>query len=168
MEIEHNIFTADSQLNYPTDHQIDNDTQINLPVEFDAMIGRICALLNLPASDQAAIIQNHLMLIDNVLDSLELEEWSSYVKMYLDVGLPVAAYEGELHGLLLDRQANFPAPFMMAVARNPDTKRIMLVAYAPLPLDAESDYVVVHALTAAVLTAKGLREELSLVGQSPE
>ena len=57
---------------------------------------------------------------------------------------------------------------MMAVARNPDTKRIMLLATAPITLDAESDHVVLTALTTAVLTVKGLREELGLVGESPE
>jgi len=160
------ISVADLQSTSPPVYEPTEDNEIDLSTEFDAMIGRICSLLKLPAADQATIIQNHLMLIDNVLVSLELEEWSSHVKMYIDVGLPLTTHEEELHGLLLDRQAHFPAPFMMAVARNPDTKRIMLIAFAPLTLDAESDYLVVHALTAAVLTAKGLREELSLGGES--
>ena len=161
-----NIISAtDLRLDFPLAHESRGDDEIDLSAEFDAMISRICILLNLPPAEQAAIMQNHLMLIDDVLVSLELEEWSSHVKMYLDVGLPLTTHEEELHGLLLDRQADFPAPFMMAVARNPDTKRIMLIAFAPLTLDAESDYVVVHALTAAVLTAKGLREELSLGGE---
>ena len=161
-----NIISAtDLRLDFPLAHESRGDDEIDLSAEFDAMISRICILLNLPPAEQAAIMQNHLMLIDDVLVSLELEEWSSHVKMYLDVGLPLTTHEEELHGLLLDRQSDFPAPFMMAVARNPDSKRIMLIAFAPLTLDAESDYVVVHALTAAVLTAKGLREELSLGGE---
>jgi len=126
------------------------------------MIGRICASLNMPATDQAEVRQNHMMLIDDVLVAFQLEEWSGHVKMCLDVGSPLTGHEEELHGLLLDRQALFSAPFMMAIARNPDSKRIMLIAFAPLTLDADSDYVVVDALTAAVLTVKGLREELSL------
>jgi hypothetical protein len=165
VDSKNTISVANLQSNYPEVHKPSDDNEINLSEEFDAMISRICILLDLPVTDQAAIIQNHLMLIDDVLVSLELEEWSSHVKMYLDVGLPLTTHEEELHGLLLDRQANFPTPFMMAVARNPDNKRIMLIAFAPLTLDAESDYVVVHALTAAVLTAKGLREELSLAGE---
>lgn len=165
MDSKNTISVANLQSNYSEVHKPSDDNEINLSEEFDAMISRICILLDLPVTDQAAIIQNHLMLIDDVLVSLELEEWSSHVKMYLDVGLPLTTHEEELHGLLLDRQANFPTPFMMAVARNPDNKRIMLIAFAPLTLDAESDYVVVHALTAAVLTAKGLREELSLAGE---
>jgi hypothetical protein len=57
---------------------------------------------------------------------------------------------------------------MMTIARNPDTKRIMLLAYAPLTLDADSDVLVINALSAAVLMVKGLREELSLTGESSE
>ena len=166
MSNNNTVSAADLRLDVPLAYESGGDNEIDLAVEFDAMIGRLCILLNLPAADQATIMQNHLMLIDDVLVSLELEEWSSHVKMYIDVGLPLTTHEEELHGLLLDRQAHFPAPFMMAVARNPDTKRIMLIAFAPLTLDAESDYLVVHALTAAVLTAKGLREELSLGGES--
>ena len=166
MNSKNTISVENLQSKYSPVNKLSDDNEINLSVEFDAMISRICILLNLPVTDQAAIIQNHLMLIDDVLVSFELEEWSSHVKMYLDVGLPLTTHEEELHGLLLDRQANFPTPFMMAVARNPDNKRIMLIAFAPLTLDAESDYIVVHALTAAVLTAKGLREELSLASES--
>jgi hypothetical protein len=159
------MFSAsDMQSNFPNAYSPSDDTQINLQAEFDSMIGRICDSLNMPATDQATVRQNHMMLIDNVLVAFELEEWSAHVKMCLDVGLPLATYEEELHGLLLDRQANFPAPFMMAIARNPDSKRIMLIAFSPLTLDADSDYVVVDALTAAVLTVKELREELSLGG----
>ena len=165
MENKNTISATDLQSNSPNFFKPDYDTQFDLLAEFDAMIGRICILLNLSLSDQATIIQNHLMLIDDVLVALELEEWSSHVKMYVDVGLPLATREEELHGLLLDRQADFPAPFMMAVARNPDTKRIMLVAFAPLTLDVESDHIVVNAIAATVLTAKGLREELSLTSE---
>ncbi len=168
VENERTFSATEIQSSFPYVNESGDDVLINQSAEFDAMIGRICASLNVPAADQAAIIQNHLMLIDDVLIALELEEWSSHVKMYLDVGLPVKTHADELHGLLLDRQANFPAPFMMAIARNPDTKRIMLIAFAPLTLDADSDYVVLDALTAAVLTTKGLREELSLAGESPE
>ena len=157
------MFSAsDMQSNLPQAYALSEYAQINLPAEFDSMMGRICESLNMPPTDQAEVRQNHLMLIDNVLVAFELEEWSAHVKMCLDVGLPLTGYEDELHGLLLDRQANFPAPFMMAIARNPDSKRIMLIAFSPLTLDAESDYVMVDALTAAVLTVKGLREELSL------
>lgn len=166
MDANKTVSIANLQSNYSPINEPTEDNEIDLAAEFDAMIGRLCTVFDLPATDQATIIQNHLMLIDDVLVSLQLEEWSSHVKMYLDVGSPLTAHEEELHGLLLDRQANFPAPFMMAVARNPDNKRIMLIAFAPLTLDAESDQVVVHALTAAVLTAKGLREELGLGGQS--
>ena len=162
METNHIFSASDMQSNFPQAHAPSEDAQINLQAEFDSMMGRICNSLNMPATDHAAVRQNHMMLIDNVLVAFELEEWSAHVKMCLDVGLPLTGYEEELHGLLLDRQANFPAPFMMAIARNPDSKRIMLIAFAPLTLDADSDYVVVDALTAAVLTVKGLREELSL------
>jgi hypothetical protein len=162
LETNHMISASNMQANFPEAYAPSDNAQINLQAEFDSMIGRICDSLNMPTADQAEVRQNHMMLIDNVLVAFELEEWSAHVKMCLDVGLPLAAHEEELHGLLLDRQANFPAPFMMAIARNPDSKRIMMIAFAPLTLDAESDYVVVDALTAAVLTVKGLREELSL------
>lgn len=162
METNHIISASDMQSHFPQAYATSEDSQINLQAEFDSMIDRICASLNMPATDQATVRQNHMMLIDNVLVAFELEEWSAHVKMCLDVGLPLTGYEDELHGLLLDRQANFPAPFMMAIARNPDSKRIMLIAFSPLTLDADSDYVMVDALTAAVLTVKGLREELSL------
>lgn len=167
MDSKNTVSIQNLQSNYSPVHESIDDKNINLSEEFSAMMSRICISLNLPVADQAAIFQNHLMLIDDVLVSLELEEWSSHVKMYLDVGLPLTTHEEELHGLLLDRQANFPTPFMMAVARNPDNKRIMLIAFAPLTLDSESDHVVLHALSAAVLTAKGLREELGLSGESP-
>ena len=111
MQTEHTISASDMQASLPPVLESGNDTQINLLMEFDAMIGRICTSLNLPVADQAAVIQNHLMLIDNILVALELEEWSAHVKMYLDVGLPLTAHEEDLHGMLLDRQANFPAPF---------------------------------------------------------
>lgn len=157
------MFSAsDMQSNLSQAYVLSEDAQINLQAEFDSMMDRICASLNMPATDQATVRQNHMMLIDNVLVAFELEEWSAHVKMCLDVGLPLTGYEDELHGLLLERQADFPAPFMMAIARNPYSKRIMLIAFSPLTLDADSDYVVVDALTAAVLTVKGLREELSL------
>lgn len=162
METNHMFSASDMQSNLSQAYALSEDAQINLQAEFDSMMDRICTSLNMPATDQATVRQNHLMLIDNVLVAFELEEWSAHVKMCLDVGLPLSAHEEELHGLLLDRQANFPAPFMMAIARNPDSKRIMLIAFSPLTLDADSDYVVVDALTAAVLTVKGLREELSL------
>ncbi len=167
METNQTISVSDIRSDLPSAYEPGDDTQIDLLVEFDAMISRLCDSLNLPASDRSAVIQNHLMLIDNVLVALEMEEWSSHVKMYLDVGLPLVTHEEDLHGLLLDRQANLPVPFMMAIARNPDTKRIMLLATAPLTLDAESDYVVMDALLAGVLTVKGLREELGLAGESP-
>lgn len=162
METNHTFSASAMQSNFPQVHVPSENTPINLLAEFDSMIVRICDSLNIPATDLATVRQNHMMLIDDVLVAFELEEWSAHVKMCLDVGLPLATYEEELHGLLLDRQADFPAPFMMAIARNPDSKRIMLIAFAPLTLDADSDYVVVDALTAAVLTVKGLREELSL------
>lgn len=162
METNQTFSVADMQANIPQPLVPTEETPINLPAEFDAMIGRICRSLNMPAADLATVLQNHMMLIDDVLVAFELVEWSAHVKMCLDVGSPLNTHEEELHGLLLDRQANFTAPFMMAIARNPDSKRIMLIASAPLTLDTDSDHVVVDALTAAVLTVKGLREELSL------
>jgi hypothetical protein len=167
MENNQTISARDIQSSFPPAAELKSEDQIDLSMEFNAMLDRICTLLNLSDADRSAVTQNHLILIDGILVALVVEEWSAHVKMYLDVGLPLTSHEESLHGLLLDRQANLPAPFMMAIARNPDTKRIMLLAYAPLTLDADSDFLVVDALTAAVLMVKGLREELSLAGESP-
>ena len=130
MENNQTISARDIQSSFSPAADLKSDDQIDLSMEFNAMLDRICTLLNLSDADRSAVTQNHLMLIDGVLVALVVEEWSAHVKMYLDVGLPLNAHEESLHGLLLDRQANLPAPFMMTIARNPDTKRIMLLAYA--------------------------------------
>lgn len=145
----------------PTHHtsEAPSDTPLDLQHEFHAMLGRLCVLAGVPDADHPAVIEQQAFKLAEVPIAFQLEEWSGFVKIYVDVGEPEPAYALEMYRYLLEQQLYMPAPFQMVVGVHSESKRIVLYACAPLPTDAEGDEQFFALLQSCVIAVRFLKTD---------
>lgn len=133
------------------------------------LLERLCALTEVQESDRRAVLDKAVMTLNGTAVAFKLEEWSDYVKVYVDVGLPPPESEHELYRYLLEQQLYIPVPFSMVPGVQPESGRIVLCAFAPLLTDKEGDNsfsAFLHACVEVAMLLKSKRPELGGVNSS--
>lgn len=126
---------------------------------FRQMLTRLCAVTEVPVADRAAVIDSASLHVRDVPVAFQLEAWSGFVKVYIDVGKPSAEAAPDLYRYLLEHQMFLPAPFSMVPCVHPESKHVVLYACAPLPVEDAADRSFLEFLNACVTVAETLRIE---------
>ncbi|MBX3610935.1 MAG: hypothetical protein KF871_13675 [Hydrogenophaga sp.] len=119
----------------------------------------VARLSGADASDQLFIVDNELLIIDGVVVQLQLETWSAFVKVWIEVGRPAPHTEGDLYRYLLMQIPTMPAPHSVVPGVHPDTQCLLICGHTPLPRDEDDDPSFLAFLQGCVLTCKALRED---------
>lgn len=146
-------------------HQRHADRSTTSPSQqnLSKLLERLCVLTEVQDADRRTVLDNGVMTLHGTALAFELEEWSGYVKVYVDVGLPPPESEHELYRYLLEQQLYIPAPFSMVPGVQPESRRIVLYAFAPIPTDKEGDNsfsAFLHACVEVATLLKSKRPEL--------
>jgi len=128
------------------------------------LLERLCVLTEVQESDRRAVLDNAVMMLNGTAVAFKLEEWSGYVKVYVDVGLPPPESEHELYRYLLEQQLYIPVPFSMVPGVHPESRRIVLCAFVPLPTDKEGDNSFAAFLHACIEVATLLKSKKPELG----
>jgi hypothetical protein len=58
---------------------------------YAAMLDRLCRLADVPPADQTQVVAQQAMIMDGLPTHFRFEEWSGFVKIYIEVGQPAPA-----------------------------------------------------------------------------
>ena len=106
------------------------------------------------------------MLMDGMPTQFRLEDWSGFVKIYMEVGQPAPSRLPTLCQAILEQQLMLPAPFAMLAALDAATGSLILYGCAPLPGCVEEDDAFLAFLQGCVDAALLLRDALAEGGGS--
>lgn len=132
--------------------------------DYRQMLERLCVVAEVPVADHVSVVNNEAMMLGGVQVSFRMEEWSGFVKVYVNVGPPDPAREHELYRYLLEQQLVLPAPFSMLAAVDPASGHIIFYGCAPLPTDSEADSEFFSFLNGCVYAAELLKPNLARTG----
>lgn len=131
-----------------------------LRIRYQDALQRWARLSGADAADQTFIVDNELLIIDGVVVHLELEEWSAFVRVWIEVGRPAPQVEGELYRHLLTQIAAMPVPYSMVPGLHPQTQCLLVCGHTPLPVDEAEDSTFLAFLQGCVLTCQAMREDV--------
>lgn len=120
------------------------------------MLERLCDAMEISGPERHAVLKYQALTLDGTPVALKMEEWSGFVKIFVDVGLPQAGTERDTYRYLLEQQLYMPAPFSMVPALHPQSGHIVLTACAPLPAADDADTAFLGLLQACVAAARAL------------
>lgn len=106
---------------------------------YRAMLERLCIWTQVPSAERDAVLASESLTLGGIPIALQLEEWSSFVKVLVDVGKPAPQDAPGLHRYLLNQQLQQPVPFYLVPAVDPETDHVVLLGSSPLPQDHEAD-----------------------------
>lgn len=118
---------------------IEATTNPALQEAFRSLLERLCIRLQVPEDQRDQVPAEQALMIGGAPIALRLEEWSSFIKVYVDVGRPADADAPRLHRYLLTQQLAQPAPFFMSAAVDAETDHVVLYGYSPMPVDTASE-----------------------------
>jgi hypothetical protein len=124
------------------------------------VLEQLCISLELPAQDHAHVLDTRVFVLGNAVMTLAFEAWSSFIKIYVNIGRPVDADAPKLHRYLLMRQILQPAPFMFTAGVHPDTDEVFLCGAVPLPKGDEAMEDFAGFLKGLALVRDALHEEM--------
>jgi len=122
---------------------------------------RLCLIAQVPVADHATIIENQTMQLGGIPLTFRWEEWSGFIKIYANVGVPNPAVANQIYLYLLEQQLTMPAPFSTVAGIDPQSGSVILYTCANLPTDPESDYEFFALLNACVYAAELIKLKLS-------
>ena len=125
-----------------------------------AMLDRLCRLAEVPPAEQAQVIAQQAMMMDGLPTHFRLEEWSDFVKIYMEIGQPAPSRLPTLCQAIVEQQLSLPAPFTMLTALDPTSGNLVLYACAPLSANADEDEAFLSFLQACADAAQLLRGAL--------
>ena len=128
---------------------------------YAAMLERLCRLADVPAAEQAQVLAQQAMTMDGLPTHFRLEEWSGFVKIYIEVGQPAPARLPALCQSILEQQLSLPAPFTMLTALDALSGKLILYACAPLSessLDDEAFFAFLQGCADAALLLRDALE----------
>jgi hypothetical protein len=129
---------------------------------YAAMLDRLCRLADVPAAEHAQVLAQQAMTMDGLPTHFRLEEWSGFVKIYMEIGQPAPARLPALCQAILERQLELPAPFTMLTALDAATGKLILYGCAPLSESSSGDEAFLAFLQGcadAALLLRGALEE---------
>lgn len=110
-----------------------------MTAEYVAMLGRLCRLAGVPPAEQPQVVAQQAMLMDGLPTQFRLEDWSGFVKIYMEIGQPAPARLPALCQAILEQQLTLPAPFAMLAALDAASGSLILYGCAPLAASSEED-----------------------------
>lgn len=131
---------------------------------YAGMLARLSRLVNVPPAEQPEVVAQQAMVIDGLPTRFQLEEWSGFVKIYMEVGRPAPATLPALCQTILEQQLMLPAPFAMLVALDAASGSLLLYGCAPLPVTGEDDMAFLAFLQGCADAALLLRDALDEAG----
>ena len=127
-----------------------------------AMLDRLCRLAEVPPAEQAQVVAQQAMMMDGLPTHFRLEEWSDFVRIYMEIGQPAPSRLPTLCQAIVEQQLTLPAPFTMLTALDPASGNLVLYACAPLSESASEDEAFLSFLQAcadAVQLLRGVLED---------
>jgi hypothetical protein len=125
--------------------------------DYEAMLFRLCMLAGVPAGEHAAVVEQQAMMLNDMPVQFRLEEWSGFVKIYVEAGRPTPARLPALCQSILEQQLELPVPFVMLTALDAASGALILIGCAPLPSNRVEDEELLAFLHACVDGATLLR-----------
>ena len=125
-----------------------------------AMLERLCRLAGVPPSEQAHVVAQEAMTVEGMPTHFRLEEWSGFVRIYIEIGRPAPSRLPMLCQSIVEQQLTLPAPFTMLTALDPASGNLLLYACAPLSQGAGEDETFLGFLQACADAAQLLRGAL--------
>ena len=135
---------------------------------YAAMLDRLCRLAEVPAAEQAQVIAQQAMVMDGLPTHFRLEEWSGFVKIYMEIGRPSPARLPLLCQAILEQQLTLPAPFAMLTALDAASGNLILYGCAPLATGSNEDEPFLAFLQACADAALLLRNALEEEGDDED
>lgn len=128
--------------------------------DYEAMLVRLCMLAGMPAAEHAAVVEQQAMMLNDMAVQFRLEEWSGFVRIYVEAGRPAPARLPALCQSILEQQLELPAPFVMLTALDAASGALILIGCAPMPLNRVEDEGLLAFLHACVDGATLLRRAM--------
>jgi hypothetical protein len=125
--------------------------------DYQAMLARLCMLAGVPAEEHAAVVEQQAMVVNGMAVQFRLEEWSGFVKIYVEAGRPAPARLPSLCQSILEQQLELPVPFVMLTALDAASGALILIGCAPLASNRVEDEELLAFLHACVDGATLLR-----------
>lgn len=125
--------------------------------DYQAMLARLCMLAGVPAGEHAAVVEQQAMVVNGMAVQFRLEEWSGFVKIYVEAGRPAPARLPSLCQSILEQQLELPVPFVMLTALDAASGALILIGCAPLASNRVEDEELLAFLHACVDGATLLR-----------
>lgn len=127
---------------------------------YAAMLDRLCRLAGVPPAEQPQVLAQQAMMMDGLPTHFRLEEWSGFVKVYMEIGKPAPARLAVLCQAILEQQLALPAPFAILTALDAASGNLVLYGCAPLPEGGSDDDAFLAFLQACADAALALRRAL--------
>jgi len=127
---------------------------------FVDMLERLCRLAGVPAAEQPQVVEQQAMTIDGMPAHFRLEEWSDFVKIYLEIGRPAPVRLPMLCQTIVEQQLALPAPFTMLTALDAGSGNLVLYGCAPLAASSNEDEAFLAFLQACADAALAMRNAL--------
>lgn len=123
------------------------------------LLEHLCGALGVPACERAKVAQTRSFMLGDAAITLDHEEWSHFIKVYVELGRPTPADEARLHRFLLASQMRQPAPFIHVLGIDDNTGHAFLCCAVPFPEGDEALARFVDMLMACVHAREQLREQ---------
>jgi hypothetical protein len=131
---------------------------------YAAMLDRLCRLADVPPAEHAQVVAQQAMMMDGLPTHFRFEDWSGFVKIYMEIGQPAPARLPTLCRTILEQQLTLPAPFTMLTALDAASGNLILYGCAPLSASSEDDDAFLAFLQACADAALLLRSALEESG----
>lgn len=131
-----------------------------------AMLDRLCRLAEVPPSEQAQVVAQQAMMMDGLPTHFRFEEWSNFVKIYMEIGQPAPARLPDLCQSIVEQQLTLPAPFTMLTGLDSASGNLVLCGCAPLTSSSSEDEAFLAFLQACGDAAQSLRSALEEDGDT--
>ncbi|WP_194715359.1 hypothetical protein [Noviherbaspirillum soli] len=128
--------------------------------DHEAMLLRLCLLAGVPAEEHATVAGQQAMMVNGMAVQFRLEEWSGFVKIYVEAGRPAPSRLPALCQSILEQQLELPVPFVMLTALDAASGALILVGCAPMPSNRVEDEELLAFLHACVDGATLLRRAM--------
>lgn len=127
---------------------------------YEAMLLRVCMLAGVPAAEQAAVVEQQAMRVNDMAVQFRQEEWSGFIRIYVEAGRPAPARLPALCQSILEQQMALPVPFVMLTALDAASGALVLIGCAPMPSNRVEDEELLAFLHACVDGATLLRRAI--------
>ena len=128
--------------------------------DYEAVLLRLCLLAGVPAEEQATVAAQQAMMVNGMAVQFRLEEWSGFIRIYVEAGRPAPSRLAALCQSILEQQLDLPAPFAMLTALDAASGALILMGCAPMPSSRTEDEELLAFLHACVDGAVLLRRAI--------